>query len=220
MIFNYLNNIKIIFGVFFRYKNEVILKTPIMKKSIILLLLISNLLFGQKNYLGIDLGYNSIKFYDLHNKDLDNEFHNGNSFDFGIYYQSEIKENSFYSIGIDYTNISILLDYHFDGVIVEDISQKYRLISFPIEIQRDFKKYFYIRAGIIPHFLLNDFRNELFNFDGIGAKIEAGIKIAMDKLDFSLSPVMKMYSIVKFKEDPLDYFHYTIGLQLKTSYRF
>ena len=42
----------------------------------------------------------------------------------------------------------------------------------------------------------------------------------MDKLDFSLSPVMKMYSIVKFREDPFDYFHYTIGLQLKTSYRF
>jgi hypothetical protein len=191
-----------------------------MKKSVFLFLLISNLLVGQKNYLGISIGYNANQFNDFQNEDLVNDFHDGKSFDLGLYFQSVAKENLFYSIGVDYTNISILLDYEIRDLIGKNIKTNYRVISFPIEIQRDFLEYFFIKAGILPHFEIQNIRDNSNYFDGIGASMSLGLKFSKDNFHFSLAPHFKLYSLVKFKESIYNYTLSGAGIRLNTGYNF
>ncbi len=191
-----------------------------MKKSVFLFLLICNLLLGQKNHIGLSIGYNANQFNDFENKDLVNDYHDGKSFDLGLYLQSEVKENLFYSIGIDYTNISILIDFDAHDINGKNIKINYRVISFPIEIQRDFLKYFFIKAGIVPHFEIKNMRDNFNYFEGIGASMSMGLKYSKDNFHFLLAPHFNLYSLIKFKENFYDYTLSSAGIRLNTGYNF
>jgi hypothetical protein len=191
-----------------------------MKKTIVFFILFSNFIYSQNSSIGLNIGCDKNYFIDFHNEVNDVNFKNGNSYDIGFFYKSKVKNNLYYSVGLDYSDISHLADIILRDEIILGYKYNYKLLSLPIELQKEFAQYFYINAGILPHFNLNDSRHNYFNFEGIGANVGLGIKFKLNNFNVYFGPQIRMYSIINFKESFYKYILLNSGFQLNTGYSF
>lgn len=191
-----------------------------MKKTIVFFLLFSNFIYSQNSSIGFNIGCDKNYIVDLYDNDQNTNFKNGKSYDLGFFYKSKVKNKLYYSVGLDYSYISHSADIFLREEIILGYKYNYKLLSFPIEIQQEFAKFFYIKAGILPHFTINNGRAEYFNFDGIGANIGLGIQFKVNNFNFTLGPQVRMFSIIEFEESYFKYLLFNSGFQLNTGYSF
>jgi hypothetical protein len=150
--------------------------------------------------------------------------HGNGYYNIGVNYTEPL--NKWLSVlgGFEYSDHKIRTTYWLDNPNYPQPSptyEKIQLLSFPINIQTDFLKYFYARTGFTVDVEMKNNTTYFTHQSGIGLNFEVGAKYSFrDHVTVFLSPFFQTHGNILFHSERNAYKINTSGINLGIGYRF
>ncbi|MBK7094926.1 MAG: outer membrane beta-barrel protein [Saprospiraceae bacterium] len=178
-----------------------------------------NCLQSQNTIAGLSIAANQNNFLiNEHEKLIDSYIGKG-SYDIGIFFQKELKGNLSLHTGLNYSENSLEGYFNVNEVKYE-FHNKIKYYSIPFLLHYDFTNLFFIRSGITIDYEIEKSRSINESQSGLGALLSLGIQYTKNHFYCSISPQIKINTLVRFKEVLNDYNLWNYGIHLAGGYRF
>ena len=126
--------------------------------------------------------------------------------------------------GIEFSNHKIKTTYYTDMPPLFYLTPTYeniQLLSFPINVQLNFFKYFFARSGFMIDVQTKNNASYLNNQSGIGLNFEVGAKYEFkNHITIFLSPFLQIHSAILFHSEEYTYRMIDDGINVGIGYRF
>jgi hypothetical protein len=174
--------------------------------SILTFCVFANLTFGQnKNIITLNYGIGG-NIMLINGVQKVNGFDNDGTNLIGFRYQRKINEILSFKTGLDYirSNIMVRAGYHPYEPLAGDHSWDIRLLSLPLILNYNFKKYFFVEGGSNVDLQFGIWDNQPTDTQsGIGFNVGIGTIYNYKHLSLVLNPFLNYHSIIQF--EPYDY---------------
>ncbi len=203
-----------------------------MRRGILLILMIltGSYLKGQEqdlnnNHIGITLLPVYTECYRKSNKSFkkDNRINGEYGFNIGFKYLRFINKKYQLESGVNYSKIYVYLteEIKLDNEYISRTEQ-HNILSFPVGIQRSFRGGFFLSVGSHINLELNEWTYlEVDSQDGIGFYVSAGKAFRIsENIYIGISPIVKVYSVIAFKDKADNQNLIDFGIRMDLSYGF
>jgi len=140
------------------------------------------------------------------------DYDNQNLNEFGLVYLTQIAKNIKIETGFNFSTSDVVITPAFTGEPVQTRYEKLDLISIPLYLQYDLKKYLFINSGLLLDIQTSE--NTIDEQSGIGYGFGIGAKYHFDTFYVFINPNFKIHAVIPFQEENYQQKLTEIGIQI------